>query len=391
MPKQRRRDGIYWRKDCRKYWLSYVNESGVRQREPASVSHGEAMEMLRQRLEAVKERRNRTPGEVAVTDESFAATGQRYLDYQRPRLKPASFERERGIVEDYLMPSFAGRLRDITSAQISDYVTKRLGTMSKSSVKRELNLLKHIFRLAFDEWELLPESHPDPTRKVKAPKFKDERTQHLTPEEFRRVLLAAPEKYQPIFALLTATGMRRSELLECRWKYVHPTRILLPTSKNDEPKEVHLNVFAQKVLASIPQGGPDDRLFPDVTPEATTMAFCEVRKRLGLSDIRLHDLRHTCATWMRQQGTQLDVIASQLGHRDLRMTRRYARVAAVQVKQAVGGLDALLEPVLEAESGCVSHVGVTLVPQPVEEKPTSVLKSMPSGQHTDSPFRIANA
>jgi integrase len=101
------------------------------------------------------------------------------------------------------------------------------------------------------------------------------------------------------------------------------------------------------VLESIPQGGPDAVLFPDVTPEAVTMAFHRVCEILNISDIRLHDLRHTFATWLRQGGTELDVIASQLGHRDLRMTKRYARIAASQVHQAVAGLDALLLPATE--------------------------------------------
>jgi hypothetical protein len=48
----------------------------------------------------------------------------------------------------------------------------------------------------------------------------------------------------------------------------------------------------------------------------------------------------------------LDVIASQLGHRDLRMTKRYARIAASQVRQAVAGLDAMLSPAVE-ESKCL--------------------------------------
>ena len=91
--------------------------------------------------------------------------------------------------------------------------------------------------------------------------------------------------------MLTATGMRRSELVECLWKYVDANRILLPMSKNDEPKEVPLNAFAQKVLASIPRGEPEARLFPDVTPEAASMAFHPVCEDLGISDIRLHDLR----------------------------------------------------------------------------------------------------
>ena len=181
----------------------------------------------------------------------------------------------------------------------------------------------------------------------------------------------SPEKMRPIFALLTATGMRRSELVECRWKYVEGARILLPTSKNDEPKEIHLNVFAQKVLASIPQGEPEDRLFPDVTPEAVSMAFHRVCEDLGISDIRLHDLRHTYATWLRQGGTALDVIASQLGHRDLRMTKRHARIASAQVRDAVSGLDSLLSVTQEGEKALVSHPFVTGTPELPEVKPVT--------------------
>jgi len=84
-------------------------------------------------------------------------------------------------------------------------------------------------------------------------------------------------------------------------------------------------------------------LFPDVTPEAVSMAFHRVCQVLGISDIRLHDCRHTFATWLRQQGIELDVIAAQLGHRDLRMTKRYARIASAQVRQSVSGLDSMLE------------------------------------------------
>ena len=153
--------------------------------------------------------------------------------------------------------------------------------------------------------------------------------------------------------------MRRSELLECRWKCVEGSRILLSTSKNDEPKEVHLNAFAENVLASIPKGEPEGRLFPDVSPEAVSMAFRRVCKQLGIVDIRLHDLRHTFATWLRQRGTELDVIASQLGHRDLRMTKRYARIASAQVRQAVNGLDAMLGSPEESETSDVSHPLVT--------------------------------
>lgn len=362
MPKQRRRDGIFWRKDRRQYWVSYVDAQGMRVREPVpdvkdpdsqeyrAATHEEAQTYRANMQGQVREERNLKPGEVLVCQDTFADVADKYLAYQKPRLLGRnSYSREAGIVDD-LKAFFTGKLAEITSSQVSDFISAELGRVSKSSVRKELNTLKHLYRLACGEWKLLPR-FSNPCLDVKAPKVRDERTQHLSPDQFRRLLAASPEKMRPIFALLTATGMRRSELLECQWKRVEGSRILLPTSKNDEPKEVHLNVFAQKVLASIPQGEPDDLLFPGVTPEAVSMAFHRTCEILSISDIRLHDLRHTFATWLRQQGIELDVIASQLGHRDLRMTRRYARIAASQVSQAVGGLDTLLLPAAEeAES-----------------------------------------
>jgi integrase len=342
------------------------------------------MAFLADKKRAVRQRANLKPGEVLACTDTFTDVADKFLAYQKPRLTEKAYVREAGIVA-HLKASFTERLTDITSSQVSDYVTARLSaeirrgkkkkiiagrTVSKSSVRKELQSLKHLFRLACTEWKMLPR-FSNPCLDVAAPKFRDERTQHLSPEQFKRVLIAAPDSMRPIFALLTATGMRRSELLGCQWKCVEGARILLPTSKNDEPKEVHLNTFAQKVLASIPQGQPDDLLFPGVSPEAVSMAFHRVCKTLKIADIRLHDLRHTFATWLRQRGTELDVIAAQLGHRDLRMTRRYARIASTQVKQAVEGLDSMLPAVQEAQSALVSHPLVTKRPALSEGKEVS--------------------
>jgi integrase len=352
--------------------VSYVDAQGKRVREPApdAQNHEEAQTYREDKRRQVREQRNLKPGEVLLCRDSFADVAGRYLAYQKPRLLGRnSYQREEGIVDD-LKAFFTGKLAEVSSSQVSDYVTARLGKVSKSSVRKELNTLKHFFRLVCGEWKLLPR-FANPCLDVMSPKVRDERTQHLSPEQFRRVLAASPDNMRPIFALLTATGMRRSELVECLWKYVEGSRILLPTSKNDEPKEVHLNVFAQKVLASIPQGEPEARLFPDVTPEAVSMAFHRVCKTLGISDIRLHDCRHTFATWLRQGGIALDVIASQLGHRDLRMTKRYARIASAQVRDAVSGLDAVLSVTQEGETALLSHPIVTETPALPEVKPVT--------------------
>jgi len=374
------------------YWVSYVDARGNRQRKPGSESWEEAQQVLRGKLARVKDEANLRPGEVLASKDSFSDVADKFLAYQQARLSSQAYKRELGIMDQHLRPFFTGKLADITSSQVSDYVTAALTRVKKASARRELVALKHLFRLACGEWKLLPR-FANPCLDVKSPKVHDERTQHLSPEQFRRVLAASPEPMKPIFALLTATGMRRGELVGCngcKWKYIDGARILLPTSKNDEPKEVHLNGFAQRVLASIPQGASDDVLFPDVTPEAVSMAFHRVCKILGISDIRLHDLRHTFATWLRQGGTELDVIASQLGHRDLRQTRRYARIAAAQVRSAVAGLDALLSAPEGQEAGTepegqqgqilpetpiVSHPFVTAGERAHEANPVTRLES----------------
>jgi integrase len=84
------------------------------------------------------------------------------------------------------------------------------------------------------------------------------------------------------------------------------------------------------------------------------MCFMRACRKAGISDFRLHDLRHTHATWLRQSGVQLDEIAKQLGHSDLRMTQRYAHLGASQVQEAVFCLDSILRPLKGPEPGTES-------------------------------------
>ena len=65
------------------------------------------------------------------------------------------------------------------------------------------------------------------------------------------------------------------------------------------------------------------------------------------------------------------MIASQLGHRDLRMTKRYARIASAQVRDAVSGLDSVLSDTQEGEKAVVSHPIVTEQPALPEGKPVT--------------------
>jgi integrase len=88
---------------------------------------------------------------------------------------------------------------------------------------------------------------------------------------------------------------------------------------------------------------PEEPVFGlDVTPEEVSMAFLRACREVGIADFHFHDLRDCHAALLRQQGVQLDLIQRQLGHKDLRMTARYAHIATQQVRDAVNCLDSVL-------------------------------------------------
>jgi site-specific recombinase XerD len=69
-------------------------------------------------------------------------------------------------------------------------------------------------------------------------------------------------------------------------------------------------------------------------------AFVKVLKVAGIQNFHWHDLRHTFASYLRQSGAvDLHTVSTLLGHRDLRMTKRYAHLNVDNLRKAVGFLD----------------------------------------------------
>jgi integrase len=64
-------------------------------------------------------------------------------------------------------------------------------------------------------------------------------------------------------------------------------------------------------------------------------AFRNALKAAGITNFRFHDLRHTFASYLGQRGVDLHTIATLAGHRDLRMTKRYAHLNADSLRDAV--------------------------------------------------------
>lgn len=103
-----------------------------------------------------------------------------------------------------------------------------------------------------------------------------------------------------------------------------------------------MNDTVAAVLQTLPRHLGSDFLFPGANGNMMAMAFKRACKRAGIADFHLHDLRHTFGSYLAMEGFNLRTIQQLLGHKDLRMTMRYAHLSAEHLQQAVNRLDVVM-------------------------------------------------
>lgn len=179
-----------------------------------------------------------------------------------------------------------------------------------------------------------------------------ERVRFLSDAELAAVLTRAethaPWMHAAVLVSL-ATGVRQGELLRLEWKDLDFSKQTLTVliSKNTKRRLVHLpepaiaalkklrrdGVVGPKLVFVRPNGEPADKSF-------LTFHWNEVRKAANLSDFRWHDLRHSCASFLAQNGASLPEIGSVLGHSSPSITAKYSHLVA---GRPVTGADKLAE------------------------------------------------
>ena len=245
---------------------------------------------------------------------------------------------------EHLSKFFTGSLASIRRVDVQRYITKRAGEVSTHSVQKELNVLKHLLRLAV-EWEIVP---VNPSQGVKSPRVPAGRVRYLQPTELGSLLTACPEWLRPIVGFAVATGMRRSEILGLRWLNVDWSQAstMLPQTKNGEGRIVPLNQLALAALRSVAplsETKLTGLVFTGITPEQVSVAFARLCRSQKVIDFRFHDLRHTAASWMRMKGADIHTVAQLLGHKDLRMAARYQHLSPAFLARGVETLDSVFE------------------------------------------------
>jgi integrase len=173
----------------------------------------------------------------------------------------------------------------------------------------------------------------------------------VSPEECQ-ALIHVCEKYprlrhlRPIIITAMNTGMRRSEILSLKWEQVDFSRgaINLLDAASGEERQIPINDVLAETLSGIVRIIESPYVFVDSHGKPYNHireAFSSACRRIGVTDFRFQDLRHTFASHLVKAGIEISTVSKLLGHKSVAMTLRYSYLAPDQMKAAVNALNGL--------------------------------------------------
>lgn len=354
----RPRSGSIWIDSNRQIFarITYTDEFGKRKDvKRKAVSRTHARERIKELLQEIEERGEESLDTSRVT---FAQLGKHYRERYA---KPARYVGDRKVaglrshgevkrIVKILEGHFGNRrLRSITHGDVLHFKTERLDTpvappvskkarkkksrrkqRSIATVNRELTVLKRMFSIALREGWIL--RHPfSGSDTIISSSDETKRTRVLSREEEELLLDACDEnrsKLRPIIIMALDTGMRRGEIFSLRWRDVDLSAKLIHikalNTKTLRSRSVPISPRLFSALESLPNRGKAQRVF-GIT-DTVKRSWATAKRVAGITDLRFHDLRHTCATRLVQGGLPIAEVSRILGHTSITTTFRYANV-----------------------------------------------------------------
>lgn len=275
----------------------------------------------------------------------------------RARGRKRSWTVDERIARRYIAPVFGERrLRDIAPAEVDAWLTRlREGGLAPATCNRIFAVLRSICGLAMRQGVL----GASPCARVRPFPPTPPREQHLSRAAARRLLDRLEQSARPealALRLLLLTGGRKSEILRARWEDVHLSRRILtvPLSKSGKARHIALSRAAVAVIRAIPRREGTPWLFPGRVPGKPLsdlyLFWNRLRRELDLGPLRIHDLRHSFASFLVNGGHTLFETQKLLGHSDPRTTMRYAHLGWTSLLEATETVSRMLSGTKEGGS-----------------------------------------
>jgi integrase len=240
-----------------------------------------------------------------------------------------------------LLGSFGGlTLYQIQTPLVSEYYDERLDDFAEATVYQEMSLLRRMFNVAMKRWKWVKEN---PVNGISfSVGSRNARDRWLSIEEEARLVANATNPHWLRSFLITAlhTGMRRGEILRLTWKDIDfPQRLVrVEKSKNGEKRSIPMSQTLYETLRGIKVRDISGTVFP-VSVRSLRVAFENALDKSGIENFRIHDMRHTFATRLVQNGVDLYKVQKLLGHKSITMTQRYAHHYPESLRSSVEVLD----------------------------------------------------
>jgi integrase len=328
--------GVYKRKGSKNWYISYsVNGKQICE-STGSPYKSDAERALKKRQGEIVDGKYEI--RKAVTSPRLEEFAEKYLEYSMANKR--SWTRDKSSIKNLLKHFRGFKLNDITPWLIEKFKSSRKKEVTKATVNRDLTCLKAMFSKAI----IWGKATENPVKKVKMFKEPERSLRWLTVEEYQKLIDASSGHVRSMIIMAVNTGMRLGEILSLTWDSVDFDRgiITVERSKNDGVRHIPINKQLTEELEAVKINATGEYVFSKSTGEPfkdIKNGFWSALKRSGIEKCRFHDLRHTFASHLVMNGTDITTVKELLGHKTISMTMRYAHLSKEHKQQAVDSLE----------------------------------------------------
>jgi len=288
---------------------------------------------------------------VRATPTLSAFVEDNYLPYIKSYKR--SWETDLSVLNNHILPTFGKKYMDeIERREVVTFAAKLIGSHKPASVNRIVVVLRFIYSLAL-RWDT-PGVRGNPCTGVKGYEENNKRERYLTEDETKRLIEAVQHSENPslkfIIVMLILTGARKGEVLTARWNQFNLEQRLwrIPLPKSGKARHIPINDGLMELLRVLPHFEYTDYLFvnPQTRRPFRTFfnAWDQARKKAGLPDVRVHDIRHSYASYLINNGRSLYEVQRLLGHSQIKTTQRYAHLSPETLLDASNTLSKAIDP-----------------------------------------------
>jgi len=270
-------------------------------------------------------------------------------------------------------------LEAIHMGSLQPYIAARRQEGVKArTINLSLQIVRHILNLAAGEWmDEFGLTWLASSPKIKLlPQVDSRKPYPITWEEQEKLFSALPDYVRDMALFAVNTGCRDKEVCNLKWQW--EVRVSLPDVgsvfiipgehvKNAEDRLVVLNSVARKVVEK-QRGKHSEFVFTYKGNNVSRMlnrAWKKARKTAGLTQVRVHDLKHTFGRRLRAAGVSFEDRQDLLGHKSARITTHYSAAEILNLleasKKVCGDVRKPALTLLRSEASNWSHEKVTKV------------------------------